>query len=145
MKVRVLHTKAFDLTNNSDLIAKIKRDGKEVKAGAWPYGSTVKVNDMFFMLGGRNSIENVLKTVRGGKFTGSQLVVKTQTEAKAFKKYTIICVCIWSYAGRFGQTEEAWGTMFNPSTPEVLFSDITSKLWDNEKKIVGDIVEYSGL
>ena len=145
MKVRVLHVPAFNLTSNSDLIQKIKREGTEVR-GPWPYGSTVNVSDMFFILGGRNSIETVLSRVPGGKFRGSSLSVKVQTEAKLTKRYTIVCVFISNFGARFGTNKQAWGkNMFTIPTAEVTFQAITSKLWENEGKIVDGIVDYAGL
>jgi len=144
MKVRVLHTPAIQFTSNSDLIEKIKREGTEVR-GAWPYGSDVKVNEMFFILGGRNSIETVLSKVPGGKFSGPSLSVKVQTEAKLTKRYTIVCVYISNYGARFGQNKQVWGSMFPIPSREIPFHAITSKLWENEGKIVESIVDYAGL
>jgi hypothetical protein len=145
MKVRALHTKAFTLRSNEELIAKIKKEGKLINAGAWPYGSSVQLNDMFFLLGGRGSIDNVLTTVPTGCFKSNLVTVKITSHATLTKKYTIIAVCEANYAARLGQNKQAWGTMFSRPSNVVWFSDIISKLWDGENKIQDDILEYAGL
>jgi hypothetical protein len=139
MKVRTFNTVPLSLHDPKELLEKIKREGT-VRDSFGPGSTSEHVHGMYFLIGGRLRIENLLNTASGGAFAGDDLTVHMirLNRKRLTKASTIICIApsrIWQGSGADGK----WQTMNLPSGQgSIPFSYIVSGMWGNDAKTLDD-------
>jgi hypothetical protein len=145
MKVRTYNTVPLSLHDPKELLEKIKRDGTVRES--FDAGSTAQhVHNMYFLIGGRLRIENLLNTASGGAFVGDDLTVHMirLNRKRLSKTTTVICIApsrVWNASGGDGKWQKMSLAAGQGSIP---FSHIVSGMWGNEAKTLDDILGDSG-
>lgn len=144
MKVRTYNTTPLRLDNPKLVLEKIKLEGT-VRESFGSASTSEHVRGMYFLIGGRLRIENLLKSASGGAFVGSNLTVHMirLNRKRLTKTSTIICIApasVWNASGADGK----WRKMNVPAGGSISFSHIINGMWSGEAKMLDDMFGAAG-
>lgn len=143
MRVRIYSVMAGDLRSNSDLIGQIRRLGK-ILPGTWTERNPYDVTGMTFLLGGRNSIASVLRSVPSGSIKGNKLLVRYGTESTLGKRYTIISITSVYNPHHVVKNKQKWPRLLRDNHySNITFASIADKIWSDENKVVDVLMDYA--
>jgi hypothetical protein len=146
MHVKILQTLPFKVTDAATLVAKIKREG--VKSDGFPGGvTTIKVDGLYFLLGGRNSIAEFLSKTPGGLFVANNITVRYTRRNTIGKHYTIVAIAPGPLGMYLDTSRDPWFPIGNSyvGLSVISFEDIATNLWKTEEKITESILVNTGL
>lgn len=146
MKVRTYISVPLRLDNPKAVLEKIKLEGT-VRDSFGPGSAAEHVNGMYFLIGGRLRIEQLLNSASGGAFVGTDLTVHMirLNRKRLTKTSTIICIApnrIWSASGADGKWQKINVPAGSGSIP---FSLIVSGMWGSEAKTLDDLMGAVGI